>query len=359
MDKKIVVGMSGGVDSSMTLILLKKQGWEPVGVFLDLPDWNIEINNIEQKKQDSFEDANKICKKLNVKLHRFDVKPDFKKKVLEYFISDYKQNKTPNPCVICNRELKFTKLFEWAHKHDIKYVATGHYARIIQDKKTGEYQLFKAVDLTKDQSYGLSFLKKEWLNHIILPLGEYTKKQVYELAKKQGFSFFLKKKQSQDLCFIPKKKLPVFIKLNIGEKPGDAVDTTGKIIGKHRGLHFYTIGQKRRLFLNGEYYVKGFNNKKNQLIVTLDVKDIHRKEIDLKPFNFVSIPIPDKKIKVSAKVGYGMEYSDAVIHPPEKGVLKIVFKEDKPFVRAGQFCVFYKKDLCLGAGIITEEDIKT
>ena len=360
MDKKIVVGMSGGVDSSMTLILLKKLGWQPIGVSLKLPHWKDKSNALNENvccTDESFEIAKHVCKKLDVQYHIYDARNDFKKKVIGYFIQDLKENKTPNPCVICNRELKFTKLFEWAKAHNINYVATGHYARIEQDKKTGEYQLLKAVDLTKDQSYGLSFLKREWLKNIILPLGIYTKKQIYELAQSEGFPLFLKRKQSQDLCFVSKKALPIFIEKEVGENPGDAVDTQGNIIGRHRGLHFYTIGQKRRLFLKGEYYVKGFNNEKNQLIVTLNVDEINRKEIDLKPYNFVSIKEPDKKIKVSAKVGYGMEYSDAVIHPPENGILKIVFKEDKPFVRAGQFCVFYKKDICLGAGIICEEQI--
>jgi tRNA-uridine 2-sulfurtransferase len=360
MDKKIVVGMSGGVDSSMSLVLLKEAGWQPIGVSLKLPKWNDKKNLLPENvccTEESFDIARKICKSLDVPHYVFDVQKDFQKKVIGYFIDDLKANMTPNPCVICNRELKFTKLFEFAKKKNIRYVATGHYARIEKNKKTGEFQLLKAVDLTKDQSYGLSFLKKEWLKNIVLPLGNYTKKQVYSMAKKQGFEFFLKKKQSQDLCFVSKKALSSFIEKEVGENPGEIIDTEGKVIGKHRGLHFYTIGQKRRLFLNGEYYVKGFNNKKNQLIVTLNLDEINRKEIDLKPYNFVSIESPEKIIKVKAKVGYGMELSSAVIYPPEKGVLKIIFDKNKPFVRAGQFCVFYKEDICLGAGIITEEEI--
>ena len=331
MSKKIVVGMSGGVDSSMTLILLKKQGWDPIGVSLKLPIWEDKSNVLNENvccTQESYDIARHVCEKLDVPFHIYDVKSDFKKQVMDYFVTDLKNNKTPNPCVICNRELKYTKLFEWAHKNNIKYVATGHYAKIEKNKKTNEYQLLRAVDLKKDQSYGLSFLKKKWLEFIVLPLGPFTKEQVYELAKNEGFPLFLKRKQSQDLCFVSKKALPIFIQKNVGEKPGEIINEDEKVLGNHRGLHFYTIGQKRRLFLNGEYYVKGFNNEKNQLIVTLNVNDIKIKEIELSPYNFVSIEEPKKEIKVTAKVGYGMELSSAIIHPPKNGILKIVFDEE-------------------------------
>lgn len=360
MGEKIVVGMSGGVDSSMTLVLLKQQGWEPVGVSLKLTIWEHEANKRKENvccTDESLEIARHVCKKMGVPYHIYDVRRDFKKEVMGYFISDLKQNRTPNPCVVCNRKFKYTDLFKWAHDHDIKYVATGHYARIEKNKKTGEYELLKAKDPKKDQSYGLSNLKREWLPYIKLPLGDYTKEEVYELAKKNGFPLFLKRKQSQDLCFVSKKALPIFIKENVGENPGDIVDTEGKVIGKHKGLHFYTIGQKRRLYLPGEYYVKGFNNEKNQLIVTLDVDEINRKDIELKPYNFVSISEPTKKIRVSAKVGYGMQYSEGTIYPPKDGSLRIVFDEAKPFVRAGQFCVFYRDEVCLGTGAISEENL--
>lgn len=354
MNKKIVVGMSGGVDSSIALVLLKKMGFEPVGVSLKLETWKDKCNKLKENvccTEESFDIARKICKKLNVPYYVYDVRKDFKKEVMDYFLSDLKKNKTPNPCVICNRYLKFKKLFEFAKKKGINYVSTGHYARIKFNKKTGKYELLKSKDKTKDQTYGLCFLPQKWLKRIILPLGDYTKKNVFKIAKKEGFEFFLKKKQSQDLCFISKSAIPKYIEKKIGVKKGKIVDTKGNVLGEHKGVHFYTIGQRRRLGLSG-YFVKEFDTKKNLVIVTKNLKEISQKEIILKPFNFISGENIRKNIKVMAKVGYGQELSKAVLYPPIKGKLKIVFNKQKQFVREGQFCVFYSGRKCLGAGVI-------
>ena len=355
MGNKIVVGMSGGVDSSMSLVILKKQGWHPVGVSLKLQVWKDKDNVLRENvccTKESFDIAKEICKKLNVPYFIFDAKEEFEKAVMDYFVSDLKKNRTPNPCVVCNRYLKFKKLFEWGKKHNIKYVATGHYARVRFNTKSKKYGLLKAKDKEKDQSYGLSFLPQKWLKYIKLPLGNYTKKQVYNFAMKKGFELFLKRKQSQDLCFVSKKALPKFIEEKVGKNPGRIIDTEGNVLGEHKGLHFYTIGQKRKLCLPGAYFVKGSNVRKNELVVTKNIREINQKEIILKPFNFISGEKPDKKVKVMAKVGYGLELSKAVIFPPEKGHLRLVFNKPKSFVRAGQFCAFYKRDVCLGSGVI-------
>ncbi len=262
--KRIVVGMSGGVDSSITLVLLKKQGFNPVGVSLKLEVWKDKCNVLRENvccTKESFDIAKKICKKLNVPYYVYDVKKEFKKEVMDYFLSDLKKNRTPNPCVVCNRYLKFKKLFEFAKKKGIKYVATGHYAQVRFNKKTKRYELLKAKDKTKDQSYGLSFLPQKWLKWIILPLGNYTKKKVFKIAKKEGFEFFLKRKQSQDLCFVSKRAIPKYIEKKIGVKPGKIVDTKGNVLGEHKGVHFYTIGQRRRLGLQG-YFVRALILKK-------------------------------------------------------------------------------------------------
>ena len=186
--KRIVVGVSGGVDSSMTLAILKDNGWDPIGVSLKLPYWKHDCNPYRENiccSEESLELAKKICEKLGVEHHIYDVQKDFETEVIAYFISDLKANKTPNPCIICNRHLKFIKLFKWAEKHGIEHVATGHYAKIQYNFGRKKFELLKAKDWSKDQTYGLCLFNQDMLRKLVLPLGEYTKEEVYKLAKKK------------------------------------------------------------------------------------------------------------------------------------------------------------------------------
>lgn len=357
MRKKIVVGMSGGVDSSMALLLLKRQGWDPVGVSLKLARWESPENELCENvccTEESFSIAREVCKRLEVPYHIYDVKEDFKREVMDYFVDELKSNRTPNPCIICNRNLKFKKLFEFAKKKDIEYVATGHYARIKFNEKTKKYELMKAKDEMKDQTYGLCLFDQEYLSHIILPLGDYTKEEVYQLAKKEHFDFFLKTKQSQDLCFVSGKALQKFIKEKLGEKKGDMVDEGGRKIGTHKGLYFYTLGQRKGLNTPGTYFVKAYDIKNNRLIVTKRREEMHsQNDIMLKPYNFISGENPKSKISVNARIRYGESLvGKAMIYPPENGILKICFDEARYAVTPGQFCVFYDSEVCLGGGII-------
>jgi tRNA-uridine 2-sulfurtransferase len=348
-NKRIVVGMSGGVDSSMTLVLLKKQGWNPIAVSLKMASWN-EDENIASTNE-SFKIAKEVCDKLNVEHHIYDVSKEFQKEVIDYFINELKNRRTPNPCVVCNRNLKFKYLFKWANEHGIDYVSTGHYAKI--EEENGIYLLKLSKDPTKDQTYGLSMFPQEWLSKLILPLGEHTKKEVYLLAEKEGFTNYKKIKQSQDLCFVSKKDLPKMIEQKLGIKEGDIVDVKGKLLGKHKGLHFYTIGQTRKLNLPGKFFVKKFDVKENKLIVTDKVEETHTvDEIILSPYNFTIKEIEEPK-KVNAKIRYGdFVNGSATLYPPKDG--KLIIKFDKPMhaVTPGQFCVFYEGEICLGGGVI-------
>ncbi len=356
-NKKIVVGMSGGVDSSMSLILLKEQGWDPVGVLLKLPVWKDQDNILRENiccTEESINIARAICKKLKVPFHVFDVRKDFQKIVIDYFVSELKLGRTPNPCVICNRYFKFKKLFEWGEKYGIEYVATGHYAKIKQDPKTKKYQLVKPRDKNKDQTYNLSFLPQKWLKYIILPLENYTKEEIYQIAKKKGFAFFLKKKQSQDFCFVAGKSLDSFIKKEIGEKQGLIVDPQGKILGEHKGLSFYTIGQRKGIgFSGGPYFVLSKNKENNQLVITKNKKDLAQKELIVKKVNWISNKEPELPLEVMAKIRYRQKAASAkIIKGSKKGSYKVIFNTAQRAITPGQLAAFYKKGEVIGAGII-------
>jgi len=339
--KKIVVGMSGGIDSSMALILLKKQGWNPIGVSLNLP-------NSEQ----SLKIAKSVCKKLDVPYYVINARKDFQKEVVDYFISEWKNLRTPNPCVICNPNFKFKQLLQWAKKHKIEYVATGHYARLKFNNKTKKYELLKGKDKDKDQSYDLCLLPQKYLPHIIFPLGNYTKKRIYEIARKEGFKLLVNKKESQDFCFIAKQSLCPFLKEKIGEKQGLILDLKGNVISKHQGLHFFTMGQRKGIKLSGgPYFVASWDKNKNTLFVTKNKKTLYKKELFVFPYHLISGEKITKPIHAQIRVRYQQKLSQACLIP-EKRKLKIILEKSVFAPTAGQFAVFYQKDKCLGGGRI-------
>ncbi len=321
-NSRVVVGLSGGIDSSVSLLLLKKQGYQPIGLSL---------------RYGNFKTARKICQKLEVPYHIIDIRLEFKKKVIEYFLKLSKQGKTPNPCIICNHLVKFKALFDFAKKQGAQYVSTGHYARVKNN------QLLRAKDKQKDQSYFLCLLNQEQLSKIIFPLGNYTKKQVYQIAKKEGFDFLIKRKQSQDLCFIPPKIL---------SPPGQIVDQKGNVLGQHQGLHFYTIGQRKKIRLSdGPWWVVGFSQEKNQLIVTNKENDpaLYRQAAILTDVHFISGQPSQKSIKVKAKTRFNQPLAWAKLYPDSS---KLVFDKPQKAVTPGQWAVFYQGQVCLGGGII-------
>ena len=342
-DKRVVVGVSGGVDSSMSLVVLQNKGYTPIAVSLKLPVWigaTCKENSCCTDK--SIAIAKDVCKKLGIEHHIVDERKGFEKEVVGYFKKELKNNRTPNPCVVCNRFSKIKALIDFADKHKIPFVATGHYAKI------KEGSLCKPKDKEKDQTYGLCLLRKEWLKRIIFPLEDLTKEQVYKLAQKQDFDYFSKTKQSQDFCYVSGNDISKFIEKELGNKPGDIVTTTGEIQGKHNGLWYYTLGQRRGLGRNGtKYYVCGFDTKKNQLIVTSSLES-KIKEIIIEKVNLLD-KLP-KKIKV--KVRYTPNEIPAKIQLLSNNTAKVIFNKPQAVVTPGQFCVFYSKDKCLGGGII-------
>ncbi len=328
--KTVVVALSGGVDSSVAVALLKEQGFSVIGVFMRFCSEEVSSGGTK---------ANEVAKALNIPFYVLDVRNEFKKKVIDSFLSSLKKGVTPNPCVICNREIKFGILFKKLGDYKADYLATGHYVKLKEGK------LFIAKDKNKDQSYFLWRIKKEWLDKLTFPLGDYEKKETRKIAKKFKLST-LEEKESQEICFIP-DDISSFLKRNFPDSPGKIINTFGEVIGEHNGLFNYTIGQRKGLgFSGGPYYVLNKDVKKNNLIVTKNEKELSRKELFYAEENFfqdISFPFNGK-----VKIRYRSNPIDAVVEKE-----KVVFSHKQRAVTPGQSVVFYKNEELLGGGIIS------
>jgi tRNA-specific 2-thiouridylase len=360
--RSIVVGMSGGVDSSMALVLLKEQGWDPIGVSLKYPVWHDEANCLRENvccSTESFKIAENVCKKLGVPYHIVDVSHDFKKEVIDYFLGRLRDHKTPNPCVMCNRHLKFKQLLEWAARRHIDHVATGHYAQVRKNPRTRKAELLVSKDTEKDQTYSLSFLSQDQLRHVVFPLGGYTKKEIYPMAADQGFEIFLKRKQSQDFCFVSGSAMEPFLAKEIGRNEGKVLDDEGHVIGTHQGLHFYTVGQRKGLgFSSGPFFVMGSDVKHNVLRVTRDEKKLLSREVFLSPCNFIG-GMPKRSLRVKTKIRYRQAAAPGRLYPLSGNSARIVFDKPQRAVTPGQFAVLYQKAVCLGGGEIMPSGSKS
>jgi len=315
--------MSGGVDSSVALFLLQEQGYKVIGVTLDFG-----CNH-----KDAIKIAKANCKKFGCKHYVLNSKDVFKKNVVDYFLNELKGNKTPDPCVMCNRYAKIETLISFAKKKKAKYVATGHYATI----RNGE--LIQSSD--KDQSYFLCLLRKSQLKKLIFPIAGYSKEKIYSIAKKNKIKYLVR--ESQDLCFTD--DVNSFIKKHLGFTKGNITDKKGNILGQHNGIYFYTIGQRKGIKLpGGPYYVLGFKN--NDVIVTRDEKDLYTKIVKLKNINLLNKHIPKF---ILAKVRFKQELSEAKLDLKNK---QLIFKKSQRAVCPGQIAAFYNKDICFGGGII-------
>jgi tRNA-uridine 2-sulfurtransferase len=351
-NKKVIVGMSGGIDSSVAMYLLKKEGYEPIGVSLKYDVWDDPENELKENvccNEESFEIAAHVCELLDVPYRIVDVKDKFNKEVVDYFKSELKANRTPNPCVVCNRNLKFKELFNVAEEEGAAFVATGHYAKIKDGK------IYRAKDDNKDQTYTLSFLKKEWLDKILFPLADYTKEEAQKIAKKAGFVFYLHRKQSQDFCYVSDKSMKKFLEKEIGINQGEIKDSEGNVLGHHQGLHFYTIGQRKGLvnIPNGPYFVIDKDQKKNELIISNKEKGdaLYKSELTLDPYNLF-IDFPKEEIEVEAKIRYRQDFAKAKLYS-EGDQLKLLFNSPQRAVTKGQYAVFYDdKGRLLGSGRI-------
>ena len=346
--ERILVAMSGGVDSSLAVVLLQRQGYEVIGVTLKL------VEGSRCCDLEAVSHATEICRKYGIEHHIIDISDEFDKTVVDYFIGELRCARTPNPCVICNRFLKFEQLFRIARNFDCSKIATGHYARI-RKSRDSRFELLKGKDSTKDQSYYLSFLKNSWLSRVLFPIGKYNKPEVYKLARKEGLDFLVSKKQSQDLCFVDDKLRKTFISRRLKDRSGDIVSVDGHVVGQHDGIHHYTIGQRKGLDISdghGPYFVVGIDPKAGHVIVSRDEKDpaLYSDVVRLGKVNFVSGKI-DKDCDVMAKIRYQQNLSKAKLVVSGQGV-ELRFVRPQRAVTKGQIAVFYKGSVCLGGGII-------
>ncbi len=353
----VVVGLSGGVDSSVALLLLKKQGWNPVGVTLKLPVWRSKCKACDAQREnacctrESLAVAKRVCAKLGVRHVIVDARHDFEREIIDYFVSELKKGRTPSPCVFCNRRVKIARLLQWADEHGIKFVATGHYAKIERDED-GTTLLCRPKDAAKDQTYGLCLLPRPWLKRLVFPLGDYTKGEVYDAAIGAGFEFFARLRQSQDLCFVSNNAVREFIAEKIGRKRGPIIDAdSGKKIGVHDGLFFYTIGQRRGLFFPNAHFVRELDVKRNALIVTRNREQLKQKRALVEDFNWLSKKL-SKRARVFAQIRHHQRERSATAIPKSGRVVEVVFDEAQEGIAPGQVCALYRNGICLGGGAI-------
>ena len=351
---KVVVGMSGGVDSAVAAYLLKKQGYEVVGLFMK--NWDSNINNdIEGITDDvcpqelDFRDAKAVCDELNIPLYRVDFIKEYWDEVFSYFLNELKKGRTPNPDIMCNKYIKFDKFKEEAKKLGADYIATGHYARMKDGK------LLRGIDSNKDQTYFLSQVSKEQLENVLFPIGDLTKAEVRKIAKDNDIPVF-DKKDSTGICFIGERHYQQFIANYLKGKSGDIVNVeTGEVIGKHKGLMNYTIGQRRNVGIAGyekRHYVCGKDSNKNVLYVAFgdDNEYLLSDEAIIEDMNYISDKRPTK---ATAKFRYRSEDNNVEIEYIDDNHIKVKYKNVKA-VTPGQACVIYDGEECLMGGIISK-----
>lgn len=346
--KRVIIGLSGGVDSSVSALLLKQAGYEVVGLFIKNFDSNLDDTALE--------DAKKIASDLEIELKVVDLVKENKNYVFDYFVSEYKNGRTPSPCMICNRDIKFKAFLDVAKKFNFDYIATGHYAKIIHSEDNSI--LAKAKDLKKDQSYFLALMSKDELEHTLFPLADLTKPEVRQIALENGLKT-ANKKDSMDVCFVGKEKFNEFIKHYIPINKGKMMTLDGTIIKEHDGLQFYTIGQRKGLaiggldgFLKEPWFALGKDLAKNILYVGQGYHNeyLYSNSCICNQANFPFIkPNPNKTYE--ARFRYNGPLKKAKVKIISEDTFQIFYEEERA-VTPGQACVIYDGDLCLGGGLI-------
>ncbi|MBY6950987.1 tRNA 2-thiouridine(34) synthase MnmA [Clostridium botulinum] len=354
MKEKVLVGMSGGVDSSVAAYLLKEQGYEVIGVTMQI--WQDDEEFIEKEggccSLSAVADARRVANKIGIPFYVMNFKDAFKRNVIDYFVDEYMEGRTPNPCIACNKFIKFSSFLDKAMAMGIDYVATGHYAII--EKHNDRYIIKKSEDDKKDQTYALYNLTQFQLERTLMPCGQYKKSKIREIAKEIGLRVH-NKKDSEEICFIPDNDHGRYIKNRFPNKvrEGNFVDKQGNILGTHKGIVYYTIGQRKGLGIAFEkpMYVVDINPFRNEVVLG-DLEDLLNTELIARDTNYIPFDTLKEPMEVEAKIRYSQTPSKAIITPIEDGRVRVNFHEKQRAITKGQSVVFYKDDLLIGGGII-------
>lgn len=357
MKKKVVLGMSGGVDSSVAAYVLKEQGYEVIGVTLT----QIPHDDIYEEAEggccsiSSVFDAKKVAHDLGIPHYVMNFRGLFERRVIDYFVDEYLQGHTPNPCIACNKFIRFSEFLEKAKGLGADYIATGHYAIVEKDEQRERYLMKKSADNKKDQTYFLHQMTQDQLSHTLFPLGTYTKDKVREIAEKIGLEIH-DKPDSEEICFIPDNDHGAFIKRREPDKvkKGNFVDDKGNILGQHKGIVYYTIGQRKGLgvSLGKRVFVKKIDPEKNEIVLG-DESDLYKSKLYAEDINLIAYDKLPDELDVKAKIRYSNYESEAKVRPYKEGVI-VEFKEAQRAITKGQAVVFYEEDTVVGGGFIKE-----
>lgn len=354
---KIVVGMSGGVDSSVAALLLKRQGYDVIGVFMK--NWDEKDDDGVCTATEDYEDVVRVCNQIDIPYYTVNFTQEYWDRVFKYFLKEYKNGRTPNPDVMCNKEIKFKAFLDFAIKIGADYIATGHYARV--DYTDDEYKMLKGVDQNKDQTYFLCELGQNQLSKTIFPVGQLKKSEVRDIARKAGLKT-ADKKDSTGICFIGERKFKKFLSEFLPSQPGEIRDMSGNILGRHDGLMYYTLGQRRGLGIGGvgtgePWFVVDKDLKNNILYIAQGEKNpaLYSYGLIASNLNWISEKKVPDVFNCKAKFRYRQPDQGVTFYLRENNKCFVKFDEPQRAVTPGQFVVFYIGDVCLGGGII--EDI--
>jgi tRNA-specific 2-thiouridylase len=351
---RVVVGLSGGVDSSVTAMLLKEQGYEVIGIFMKNWDDTDEFGYCTA--EEDAEDVRRVCGQLDIPFYTVNFEREYRDKVFEYFLDEYRKGRTPNPDVMCNREIKFGEFLQKALDLGADFIATGHYARV--EKRGDKYVLLRGVDAGKDQTYFLNALNQSQLSKAMFPIGHLSKAAVRELAAKAGLAT-AKKKDSTGICFIGERDFKEFLSRYLPAQPGEMRTYEGEVKGRHDGLMYYTLGQRQGLGIGGSgsgepWFVAGKDLENNILYVVQGANHprLFSRGLTATDVNWISGEAPEGPFRCTAKFRYRQPDQGVTVTQREDGTCEVVFDEPQKAVTPGQAVVFYDGEVCLGGGII-------